>query len=125
MIKKGYTAIPKSTRAIAWKDRRTNKNRVRITVGTTGVVTGVSRSRGSSWPRADIGGVVHTLHPWDWDFTPVRVGELRRWSDDRGDPFLVTKIGSLSSCDCLCDGIVFGTSCRYIEDNSEVISETR
>ncbi len=125
MVKKGYTAIPKSTRAIAWKDRRTSKNRVRIPAGTVGVVTGVSRSRDYSWPRADIGGVVHTLHPWDWEFTPVRVGEVRCWSDGRDGPFLVTKIDSLSSCTCLGDGKIFGSSCVYLEEFSEVISETR
>jgi hypothetical protein len=126
MVKRGYTAIPKSTRAIVWKDRRTNKNRVCIPVGTTGVVSGVSRARGSSWPRADIGGVVHTLHPWDWEFTSIRVGEIRRWKDAYAKdalPFLVTRIVSLSKCECLGDGNVFGTSCRYLEEFSEVISE--
>ena len=124
MVKKGYTAIPKSTRAIAWKDRRTNKNRVRIPVGTVGVVTGVSSTRGSSWPRADIEGIVHTLHPWDWEFTPIRVGELRRWKDGRAGTFLVVSIESLSSCHCLGDGNIFWTTCRYLEDLTEVISET-
>jgi hypothetical protein len=125
MVKKGYTAIAKSWRAIAWKGRRADKNRVRITPGTVGIVVGTSHSKNYRWCRADIGGVIHTLHPWDWDFTPVRVGELRRWKDDRSGPFLVTKIESMTSCVCLGDGNPFGTSCTYIEAHSEVISESR
>ena len=128
MIKPGLTAVPKDSRAIAWKNRRCLKNRVRIPRGTMVIVTGVSRSRDYDWPRADIGGVVHTLHPWDWEFTTIRVGELRRWKDTYAKdamPFLVTRIVSLADCECLGDGSVFGTSCKYLEDNSEVISETR
>lgn len=128
MVKKGYTAIPRFTRAIAWKGRRCNKNRVRITPGAVGIVTGVSYSQGYNWPRADIEGEIHTLHPWDWEFTSIRVGELRRWKDSYAKdalPFLVTRIVSLVTCECLGDGNVFGTSCKFLEDNSEVISETR
>jgi hypothetical protein len=124
MVKKGYTAVPKGSRAVAWTLRRCNKNRVVIPRGACGVVTGKSNSRDYNWARADIGGVVHTLHPWDWDFTPVRLGELRRWKDGRAGTFLVVKIESMSSCYCLGDGNVFGTTCRYLEDNTEVISET-
>jgi hypothetical protein len=124
MVKKGYTAVPKGSRAVAWVTRRCNKNRVVIPRGACGVVTGKSSARGSSWTRADIGGVVHTLHPWDWEFTPIRVGELRRWKDGRAGTFLVVSIESLSSCHCLGDGNVFGTTCRYLEEFTEVISET-
>ena len=124
MVKKGYTAVPKGSRAVAWVTRRCNKNRVVIPRGECGVVTGKSSARGSNWTRADIGGVVHTLHPWDWDFTPIRVGELRRWKDGRAGTFLVVKIESLSSCYFLGDGNIFGTTCRYLEDLTEVISET-
>lgn len=128
MIKPGLTAVPKGSYAIAWKDRRCMKNRTRIPRGTVGVVTGLSYVNGHPWPRADVGGVVHTLHPWDWEFTTVRVGELRRWKDTYAKdamPFLITRIVSLTDCECLGDGSVFGTSCKYLEDNSEVISETR
>jgi hypothetical protein len=128
MVKKGCTAIAKSWRAIAWKGRRADKNRVRITPGTVGIVVGTSHSKNYRWCRADIGGVIHTLHPWDWEFTSIRVGELRRWKDTYAKdalPFLVTRIVSLSKCECLGDGSVFGTSCEFLEDNSEVISETR
>jgi hypothetical protein len=128
MVKKGYTAVPKGSRAVAWTPRRCNKHRVAIPRGVSGVVTGKSNARDYNWTRADIGGVVHTLHPWDWEFTPIRVGELRRWKDSYAKdalPFLVTRIVSLSTCECLGDGNVFGTSCKFLEDNSEVISETR
>jgi hypothetical protein len=125
MVKKGYTAVPKGSRAIAWTPRRCNKHRVAIPRGACGVVTGKSNARGSSWTRADIEGVVHTLHPWDWEFTPIRVGELRRWKDGRAGTFLVVSIESLSSCHCLGDGNVFGTTCRYLEDLTEVINEAR
>lgn len=125
MVKKGYTAIPRFSRAIAWKERRCNKNRVRIFSGTVGIVTGASYTKTSRWYRADIEGIVHTLHPWDWEFTPIRVGELRRWKDGRAGTFLVVSIESLSSCDCLGDGNVFGTTCRYLEDLTEVINEAR
>ena len=86
-------------------------------------MTGKSNARDYSWTRADIRGVVHTLHPWDWDFTPIRVGELRRWKDGRAGTFLVVKIESLLSCECLGDRNVFETTCRYLEDLTEVISE--
>ena len=128
MVKKGYTAVPKGSRAVAWVTRRCNRHRVEIPRGVSGVVTGKSNARDYNWTRADIGGVVHTLHPWDWDFTTIRVGELRRWKDSYAKdalPFLVTRIVSLSTCECLGDGNVFGTSCKFLEDNSEVISETR
>jgi hypothetical protein len=127
MVKKGYTAVPRFTRAIAWKERRCNKNRVSIFPGAVGIVVGASYSKDARWYRADIEGVIHTLHPWDWEFTPIRVGELRRWKDAYAKgalPFLVTRIVSLSKCECLGDGSVFGTSCKFLEDNSEVISET-
>ena len=125
MVKKGYTAVPKSSRAVAWVTRRCHKHRVEIPRGVSGVVTGKSSARDYNWTRADIEGVVHTLHPWDWDFTPIRVGELRRWKDGRAGTFLVVSIESLSSCHCLGDGNVFGTTCRYLEDLTELISEAR
>lgn len=125
MIKKGYTAVPKHDRAIAWKERRSHKNRTRIPAGTTGVVVGVSYTGDGRWPRADIGGVIHTLHPWDWDFTPLREGELRVWKDDRSAPFMIIKIDRLESCKSIGDGRVFATSCTYVEEYSEVISEAR
>ena len=123
MIKKGYTAVPKHDRAIAWKERRSHKNRTRIPIGTSGVVVGFSYAQGYAWPRANIGGVVHTLHPWDWEFTTVREGELRCWKDERSAPFMVVKIGRLESCQLIGDGRIFGTTCRYVEEYSEVINE--
>jgi hypothetical protein len=128
MIKPGFTAIPKGATAIAWRDRRCNKNRVSIFRGNVGIVVGASYSKDARWYRADIEGIIHTLHPWDWEFTSIRVGELRRWKDAYAKgamPFLVTRIVSLSTCECLGDGNVFGTSCKFLEDNSEVISEAR
>ena len=94
-------------------------------IGTSGVVVGVSYVRGYRWPRADIRGVIHTLHPWDWEFTTVRVGELRAWKDDRSAPFMVVKIDRLESCQSISEGRIFGTTCRYVEEYSEVISEVR
>jgi len=123
MIKSGFTATPTGTCAIAWKVRRCNKNRVKIFPGTVGIVVGARWSKYSRWYRADIGGIIHALHPWDWGFTSIRVGELRRWKDGRDGSFLVAKIESLASCECLGDGKIFGTSCRYLEEFSEVISE--
>jgi hypothetical protein len=125
MIKPGFTAIPKGATAIAWRDRRCDKNRLRFPRGTVGVVTGLSYVRGYPWPRADIGDVIHTLNPGDWEFTSVRVGELRRWKDDRDEPFVIVMIEGLKNCKCLGPRGVFGTTCGYLEAFTEVIGEAR
>ena len=125
MIKPGFTAIPKGATAIAWRDRRCDKNRLRFPRGTVGVVTGLSYVKGYPWPRADIGGVIHTLNPWDWEFTPIRLSELRRWKDDRDEPFVIVMIEGLKNCKCLGPRGVFGTTCGYLEEFTEVISEAR
>jgi hypothetical protein len=124
MVKKGLTAVAKTERALMWKGRRCLANRTVVPGGTVGVVTGVSRCKHSGvWTRADIGGVIHTLHPWDWEFTTLREGELRRWRDGRSGPFLILKIERLGYCECIEAGRVFGTSCTYIEEYSEVLSD--
>ena len=124
MIKKGYTAVALHSGSQAWKDRVSYKNFETLPLDTCAEVVSVRRGK---WyvlrPRAIIKGQIYTLSAYDWAFTPVRVGELRRWKDHRADPFMVTIIDS-RGCSCLGPDGKFEVSHKYVEEYSEVISET-
>ena len=124
MIKKGYTAVALHRDSRAWKDRVSDKNYVSLPLNTRTEVISVRRNKWYSLrPRAIIEGQIYTLTPNDWAFTPVRVGELRRWKDERAAPFIVISIDS-HGCSCLGPDGKFEVSHRYVEEFSEVISET-
>ncbi len=125
MIREGYTAIARYATSESWYPRVTWRNRKTFLAGTLATVTRATRDKsGRTRVRALIDGKVHTLHTSDWAFTSVRVGELRRWKDDRESPFLVIGIDTLG-CNCLAPDGDFRMTYGYIEDFSEVISETR
>ena len=122
MIKKGYTAVSVRRDSLAWKDRQSLKNEVRLPFNSRAEVIRTSRDHwGRKVVRALIGGKVHTLSHLDWIFTPIRVGELRRWRDDRDSPFVIIDL-SWHDCRCMSPDGNFNVSHRYAEENSEVIS---
>jgi len=123
MIREGYTAIARYATSEAWYSRASWSNRKTFLAGTLATVTRATRDKsGRTRVRAMIDGKVHTLHTSDWAFTSVRVGELRRWKDDRESPFLVIGIDALG-CNCLAQDGDFRMTHGYIDDFSEVISE--
>jgi len=125
MIKPGYTAVALRDVSQAWKDRTSSKNYVSLPQNTC---AGVVRVRKDKWynlrPRAIIGDQIYTLSANDWAFTPLRVGELRRWKDERAAPFVVISIDS-HGCSIMSPDGKFDVSHRYVEEFSEVIDETR
>jgi len=124
MIKKGYTAVALHRESRAWKDRMSAKNFELLPLNTRAEVVSVRRDKWyTQRPRAIIGDQIYTLSPHDWAFTPVRVGELRRWKDERAAPFVVISIES-RGCTLVSPDGKFDVSHRYVEEFSEVIDES-
>jgi hypothetical protein len=123
MVKKGDKAIADLKKSQAGHPRCGLANEASFTRGTLGTVVNARWNRyGRLAVRALIDGRVCTLHPPDWVFTSIRVGELRRWCDDREEPFLVLELDA-TGCICLSQGKRWGATIRYIESESEVISD--
>lgn len=121
MVKRGDTAIADLGKALAWHPRRGLDNDVTFLRGTIGTVVSARRNRyGLLSVRAMVEGRVCTLHSPEWVFTRVRVGELRRWRDDRDVPFLIVGMDS-KGVSCLSDGTKWGATIRYIERETEVV----
>ena len=124
MIKPGYTAVAFRFASQAWKNRISSKNFETLPLDTCAEVVSVRRDKWyNQRARAIIGDQIYTLSASDWAFTSLRVGELRRWKDPDADPFMVTIIDS-RGCSCLGPDGKFEVSHRYVEEFSEVISET-
>jgi len=123
MIKKGYTAVAQHRDSRAWKDRVAYKNFETLPLNTCAEVVSVRRDKWYNLrPRAIIGDQIYTLSANDWAFTPLRVGELRRWKDERAAPFVVISIDS-HGCSIMSPDGKFDVSHRYVEEFSEVIDE--
>jgi len=124
MIKKGYTAVAHYQGSRAWKRRMSAKNFELLPLNTCAEVVSVRRDKHYILrPRAIIGDQIYTLSLHDWAFTPVRVGELRRWKDERAAPFVVISIDS-HGCILVSPDGKFDVSHRYVEEFSEVIDES-
>jgi len=125
MVKKGYTAVACLRESTAWRGRRSLSNETKLPVNTRGEVIS-SRRDDSGMPiiRAIIDGQTYTLSYRNWTFTPIRVGELRRWLDGREPPFMVVSV-EWNSCRCMASDGNFALTHRYAEDYTEVISEAR
>jgi len=123
MIKPGYTAVAFRFASQAWKNRISSKNYVSMPQNTCAEVVSVRRDKWyNQRARAIIGDQIYTLSASDWAFTPLRVGELRRWKDERAAPFIVISIDS-RGCSIMSPDGKNDVSHRYVEEFSEVISE--
>lgn len=122
MIKPGYTAVAFRFASQAWKDRISSKNYETLPQNTCAEVVSVRRDKWyNQRVRAIIGDQIYTIFAYDWAFTPLRVGELRRWKDERAAPFIVISIDSLG-CSIMSPDGKNDVSHRYVEEFSEVIS---